>query len=134
MCCDRLCKNGFIADPNSTYWKTVTWLVNLVLLWNLVLIIIPLTYHYMIWGDSLKTWGNMNHQSWEFGKAIDPFNFSSQSHMWPNLGKSTILSCMKQLEALCLTWYCHKHRMLFEYFWDPPYNFMYLECIQPTIA
>ena len=55
-------------------------------------------------------------------------------YMWPNFGKSTISLCMKQLEFLCLTWYCYEHRMIFEYFWDSPYNFMYLECIQPTIA
>ena len=54
-----------------------------------------------------------------------------QTKLWPNLGKSIISSCMKQLEFLCLTWYCQEHRMLFEYFC---YNFMYLECIQPTIA
>ena len=54
--------------------------------------------------------------------------------MWPNFGKSTISLHMKQLEFLCLTWYCHEHKMLFEYFWDLPYNFIYLECIQPIIA
>ena len=56
------------------------------------------------------------------------------TYKWPNFGKLTISSCMKQLEFLCLTWYYHEHRMLFEYFWDLSYNFMYLECIQPTIA
>ena len=57
-----------------------------------------------------------------------------QPNFWPNLGKSTISSRRKQLEFLCLTWYCHEHKMLFEYFWDLPYNFIYLECIQPIIA
>ena len=53
--------------------------------------------------------------------------------MWPNFGESTILSCMKQLELLSLTWYCHEQRMLFEYFLSSSYNFMYLQHIHSTI-
>ena len=67
-------KSSLIADPNSTYLESY----NLTCELGTTLKLGPnifLTYHYCVVkyeGDSLKTWRDINHQSWEFGKAIRP--------------------------------------------------------------
>jgi len=47
-------------------------------------------------------------------------------NMWPNFGKSTILSRVKQLKFSSWPWHCLKQRMILKYFLGSSYNFMYL--------
>ena len=67
-------KRGLIADSNSTYLEShsLTCEFSTTLKFGPNISQTYLYYLVQYEGDSLETWGDMIHRSWEFGKAIRP--------------------------------------------------------------